>query len=125
MRLHDSECSKIRIVARLADALPRPKLHFRMTSLLADITPLRRHQPFRRLWVGLLISSVGGQLTIVGVYSADRLVEFTHQATPWFSACLDGAAQSWCSGSSTSYGSDFCCWASPGHRTSSERCFAF
>jgi MFS family permease len=38
-----------------------------MKSLLADIGPLRRCQPFRRLWVGLLISSIGSQLTVVGV----------------------------------------------------------
>src|ERR1700722_6072958 len=38
-----------------------------MKSLLADITPLRRNQPFRRLWAGLLVSNIGSQLTIVGV----------------------------------------------------------
>jgi MFS family permease len=36
-------------------------------SLFADITPLRRYPQFRRLWLGLLISSVGSQLTVVGV----------------------------------------------------------
>ena len=77
-QVHDSEFSNICIVARLADTLPQPKLHFRMKSLLADITPLRRHQPFRRLWVGLLISSIGGQLTIVGVaYQAYVLTHST------------------------------------------------
>jgi hypothetical protein len=95
-QVHDSECSKICIVARLADALPQPKLHFRMKSFLA-----------------------------VGVYSADGLVEFTHKRAPWFSACLDGAGRSSCSGWSTSYESASCCWASPGHRMSSERYFAF
>ena len=38
-----------------------------MKSLLADITPLRRHRNFRRLWTGLLISSIGSQLTVVAV----------------------------------------------------------
>ena len=95
-QVHDSECSKICIVARLADALPQPKLHFRMKSFLA-----------------------------VGVYSADGLVEFTHKRAPWFSVCLDGAGRSSCSGWSTSYESASCCWASPGHRMSSERYFAF
>jgi MFS family permease len=49
-----------------------------MKSLLADITPLRRHQPFRRLWVGLLISSIGSQLTVVAVaYQAYVLTHST------------------------------------------------
>jgi MFS family permease len=49
-----------------------------MKSLLADITPLRRCQPFRRLWVGLLISSIGSQLTVVGVaYQAYLLTHST------------------------------------------------
>ncbi len=38
-----------------------------MKSLLADVTPLRRHRNFRRLWTGLLISSIGSQLTVVAV----------------------------------------------------------
>ena len=33
----------------------------------ADISPLRRHTQFRRLWFGLLVSNIGSQLTIVGV----------------------------------------------------------
>ncbi len=38
-----------------------------MRSILLDITPLRRHPQFRRLWFGLTVSSVGSQLTVVGV----------------------------------------------------------
>src|ERR1700722_6607172 len=49
-----------------------------MKSLLADITPLRRNQPFRRLWAGLLVSSIGSQLTVVGVaYQAYVLTRST------------------------------------------------
>ena len=49
-----------------------------MKSLLADITPLRRHRTFRRLWAGLLISSIGSQLTIVAVaYQAYVLTHST------------------------------------------------
>jgi MFS family permease len=36
-------------------------------SILADITPLRRHRHFRRLWFGLTVSGIGSQLTLVGV----------------------------------------------------------
>src|SRR6202453_2647866 len=49
-----------------------------MKSLLADITPLRQNQPFRRLWVGLLVSSIGSQLTVVAVaYQAYVLTHST------------------------------------------------
>src|ERR1700722_1371286 len=49
-----------------------------MKSLLADITPLRRNQPFRRLWAGLLVSSIGSQLTVVAVaYQAYVLTHST------------------------------------------------
>ena len=49
-----------------------------MRSLLADITPLRQNQPFRRLWVGLLVSSIGSQLTVVAVaYQAYVLTHST------------------------------------------------
>jgi len=42
--------------------------------LLADITPLRKHQAFRRLWLGQVVSGMGSQLTIVGVaYQTYRL----------------------------------------------------
>jgi MFS family permease len=49
-----------------------------MRSLLADITPLRQNRPFRRLWVGLLVSSIGSQLTVVAVaYQAYVLTHST------------------------------------------------
>jgi len=35
--------------------------------VLADVTPLRRHRAFRRLWLGQLVSQLGSQLTVVGV----------------------------------------------------------
>jgi len=47
-------------------------------SVLADITPLRKHPQFRRLWFGLLVSSLGSQLTVVGVaYQAYVLTRST------------------------------------------------
>lgn len=49
-----------------------------MASLLADVTPLRRSPSFRRLWLGLTVSSVGNQLTVVGVaYQTYRLTHST------------------------------------------------
>ncbi len=49
-----------------------------MARFLADITPLRRHKQFRRLWSGQLVSGVGSQLTIVAVsYQAYRLSHST------------------------------------------------
>ena len=45
-----------------------------MPRLLADITPLRKHRAFRRLWLGQVVSGMGSQLTIVGVaYQTYRL----------------------------------------------------
>src|ERR1019366_8728636 len=45
---------------------------------LADITPLRRHKQFRRLWLGQVVSGMGSQLTIVAVsYQAYRLSHST------------------------------------------------
>jgi MFS family permease len=44
-----------------------PTLRFRVRSLIVDIGPLRRHPEFRRLWFGLTVSSIGSQLTVVGV----------------------------------------------------------
>jgi len=42
--------------------------------LLADISPLRKHRAFRRLWLGQVVSGMGSQLTIVGVaYQTYRL----------------------------------------------------
>jgi MFS family permease len=36
-------------------------------SLLIDTTPLRVSAPFRRLWSGLAVANIGGQLTVVAV----------------------------------------------------------
>lgn len=38
-----------------------------MRSLLVDIEPLRKHRAFRRLWFGSTVSSIGSQLTVVGI----------------------------------------------------------
>ncbi len=38
-----------------------------MPSLLIDTTPLRVSPPFRRLWTGLAVANLGGQLTVVAV----------------------------------------------------------
>ncbi|MCC9069782.1 MFS transporter [Arthrobacter cryoconiti] len=38
-----------------------------MAKIFADITPLRESVPFRRLWVGNGLSSIGTQLTVVAV----------------------------------------------------------
>ncbi|HEX4218195.1 MAG TPA: MFS transporter [Acidimicrobiales bacterium] len=49
-----------------------------MARFLADITPLRRHKQFRRLWSGQVVSGMGSQLTIVAVsYQAYRLSHST------------------------------------------------
>ena len=49
-----------------------------MPRVLADLTPLRVHRNFRRLWLGQLVSGFGSQLTIVGVsYQAYRLSHST------------------------------------------------
>jgi MFS family permease len=45
---------------------------------LVDVSPLRRHAGFRRLWTGQLIASVGSQLTVVAVgYQTYRLTGST------------------------------------------------
>ena len=49
-----------------------------MARVLADITPLRRHRNFRRLWLGQMVSGIGSQLTIVGVaYQTYRVTHST------------------------------------------------
>jgi MFS family permease len=49
-----------------------------VARFLADITPLRRHKQFRRLWSGQVVSGMGSQLTIVAVsYQAYRLSHST------------------------------------------------
>jgi predicted MFS family arabinose efflux permease len=47
-----------------------------VASWLADIQPLRRHRAFRRLWLGLVVSNLGSQLTVVAV--AFQAYELTH-----------------------------------------------
>jgi MFS family permease len=44
--------------------------------LLADVSPLRHSRPFRRLWFGLAVTSIGSQLTVVAV--AFQAYELTH-----------------------------------------------
>jgi MFS family permease len=43
--------------------------HYRalMSRILLDVTPLRRHRHFRRMWAGQTVSSIGSQVTIVAV----------------------------------------------------------
>jgi MFS family permease len=38
-----------------------------MGRILLDVSPLRRHPHFRRLWAGQTVSSIGSQLTVVAV----------------------------------------------------------
>lgn len=47
-----------------------------MPRLVADLTPLRRHPAFRRLWIGQLVSATGSQLTVVAL--AYQAYELTH-----------------------------------------------
>jgi MFS family permease len=49
-----------------------------VASWLADIQPLRRHRAFRRLWLGLVLSNLGSQLTVVAV--AFQAYELTHSS---------------------------------------------
>lgn len=49
-----------------------------MARIVADLAPLRRHRHFRLLWSGQLVSSMGSQLTVVGVsYQTYRLTHST------------------------------------------------
>ncbi|HZU79171.1 MAG TPA: MFS transporter [Acidimicrobiales bacterium] len=49
-----------------------------MARLVADVAPLRRYRDFRLLWYGQTVSSMGSQLTVVGVsYQAYRLTHST------------------------------------------------
>ncbi len=49
-----------------------------MGRLIIDVSPLRRHPHFRRLWAGQVISGLGTQLTIVAVsFQAYRLTRST------------------------------------------------
>jgi MFS family permease len=49
-----------------------------VARFFADITPLRRHRQFRRLWSGQVVSGMGSQLTIVAVsYQAYHLSHST------------------------------------------------
>jgi hypothetical protein len=47
----------------------RPKASRAFRSVAVDARSLRESQPFRRLWVGQLISLVGRQITTVAVPS--------------------------------------------------------
>lgn len=40
----------------------------RLRRLALDVTPLRVSPAFRRLWLGLLVSSTGSQFTLVAVF---------------------------------------------------------
>ena len=44
--------------------------------LALDLTPFRRSQPFRRLWFGQAVSSIGNQITTVAI--PFQLYELTH-----------------------------------------------
>ena len=59
--------------------MPRPPARRRLAGgILVDISPLRRHRDFRRLWAGQLVSQLGSQLTIVAVsYQTYRLTGST------------------------------------------------
>ena len=35
---------------------------------VVDLEPLRRYPQFRRLWIGLAISQIGSQLTMVAIF---------------------------------------------------------
>jgi MFS family permease len=49
-----------------------------VARFVLDISPLRRHKHFRRLWTGQVVSGMGSQLTIVAVsYQAFRLTHST------------------------------------------------
>ncbi len=49
-----------------------------MATLFADVSPLRRARPFRRLWTGQTVSGIGTQLTVVAVaYQAFHLTHST------------------------------------------------
>ena len=49
-----------------------------VARFVLDISPLRRHRDFRRLWAGQVVSGMGSQLTIVAVsYQAFRLTHST------------------------------------------------
>jgi MFS family permease len=39
----------------------------RVSRFIVDISPLRKHRHFRRLWVGQVVSGLGSQLTLVAV----------------------------------------------------------
>ena len=49
-----------------------------MPRVFADLSPLRRHRSFRRLWFGQVVSGLGSQLTIVGI--AFQTYRMTHSS---------------------------------------------
>lgn len=46
----------------------RPDARGRLRGVAADLTPLRDSRDFRRLWLGLLVSELGFQFTLVATY---------------------------------------------------------
>jgi MFS family permease len=54
----------------------RPGVADRLARLAVDTTPLRRSQPFRRLWFGTGISAIGSQITTVAI--PFQVYELTH-----------------------------------------------
>ena len=85
--LHPHQCSgpdrekdakRTRIIIRRPTGPDRPPEgpatagdhgHYRcpVARFVVDITPLRRHRHFRRLWAGQMVSGMGSQLTLVAV----------------------------------------------------------
>jgi MFS family permease len=60
------------------DGTERSRPSSRIRRIAVDVTPLRASQDFRRLWLGLLASTLGSQFTIVATYvQVFRLTEST------------------------------------------------
>jgi MFS family permease len=52
------------------------RYRWRVATLFADVTPLRRSRDFRRLWTGQTVSAMGSQLTVVAL--AYQTFHLTH-----------------------------------------------
>jgi MFS family permease len=60
------------------DGTERSRPRSRIRRIAVDVTPLRASRDFRRLWLGLLASTLGSQFTIVATYvQVFRLTEST------------------------------------------------